>query len=138
MFKLKPRTAYLLIDCREFAVTGDLLERLQHNTALVHGGRQTKLSVSERFFLRLATFAQILLTHPLVSSQVASSSSLTLRVIVELHKSCTSRGMASDLAVLTVYRVLVCNSNVTGMILRRDNDHLLARHVIFGTNEIRF
>ena len=81
----------------EFAVTGDLLESLQHNTALVHGRKQTKLSVSERSL----SFAQILFAHPIVSSQVVSSSSPTLLVIVEPHNSCTSLGMASDLAVLT-------------------------------------
>ena len=59
--------------------------------------KQTKLSVSERSF----SFAQILFAHPLVSSQVSSSSSLTLFVIVKPHNSCTSRGMASDPAVLT-------------------------------------
>ena len=85
----------------KFAVTGDLLDCLQHDTAQVHGGRQTKFSVSERFFLRIAAFAQILLAHPLVSSQVAISSSLTLSAIVEPHNSCTSREMASDTAALT-------------------------------------
>ena len=90
------------------------------------------------WFVILRAFAQILLAHPLVSSQVASTSSLTLLVIVEPHNSCTSCGMASDPAVLTERTYVTAMLLVRSCVAKERGETMLASITNSGFYYIQF